>query len=102
MKKFKRILLILMLILPPAVVALAYFYINFHFAVIFGFLAFPLMAIAVGTVIRNKMEYGCFIFVKEKPKKLDAINSGYECPFCGARFKIKRVSCPDCGKNINN
>lgn len=101
MKIVKALVFILILTAPIALVVAAYLYISTQVAVMIAFLAVPLIALAVGTLIKNKMEYGQFLFIKEKKKTTEALNSGFECPYCGARFSFKRISCPDCGKSLN-
>lgn len=101
MKKLKPFLIILLIVAPIAAIVAAYITIGFQIAVVLGFIYVPFLALIIGRLIKNKAEYGRFLFIKEEKKKTEAINSGYECPFCGARFSFKRISCPDCGKSLN-
>lgn len=101
LKKIKPFLIILLIIFPVAAIVLAYLKIGFQIAVILGFVCVPFLALVIGRLIKNKAEYGQFLFIKEKKKETEALNSGFECPFCGARFSFKRISCPDCGKSLN-
>lgn len=101
MKTLKAILVIFFIVAPIAAIVLTYFNVGFQVAVVLGFIYVPFLALMLGRLIKNKAEHGQFLFVKEKDKKTETLNSGYECPFCGARFSFKRISCPDCGKSLN-
>ncbi len=101
MKNLKAILIILLIVAPIVAIIAAYITIGFQIAVILGFIYVPFLVLIIGRLIKNKAEYGHFLFITEAKKKTETLNSGYECPFCGARFLFKRISCPDCGKSLN-
>ena len=101
MRYLKGILILFLLFAPIVAVILAYLKIDFYVAAVIGFVYMPFLVLIVGRLIKNKAEYGQFLFVKEKAKTTEALNSGFECPFCGARFSFKRISCPDCGKSLS-
>lgn len=101
MKTLKAIAVIFFIVAPISAIVLTYFKVGFQVAVVLGFVYVPFLALMLGRLIKNKAEHGQFLFVKEKAKKTETLNSGYECPFCGARFSFKRISCPDCGKSLN-
>ena len=101
MKLIKAFLVIFFIVAPIAAVIWLYFTAGIQIATILGFIYVPFLALLLGRLIKNKAEHGSFFFEKEQKKTTEAIDSGYECPFCGARFSFKRISCPDCGKSLN-